>query len=128
MKKNPLLEKLRREMPEDIKREVDLSFEISDRINEILKQQNLTQRDLALKLGKSETEISKWMRGTHNFTIRTIARIETALGEPILGLSQQKKNVQAQFFFIPVQNACYFTPQPTGSTQKRNKIKHWNSL
>lgn len=35
-------------------------------------------------LGKKEPEISKWMRGTHNFTIGTIAAIEAALGEPIL--------------------------------------------
>ncbi len=35
-------------------------------------------------LDKNESEISKWMRGTHNFTIDTIAQIEKALGEPIL--------------------------------------------
>ena len=36
MKKNPLLEQLRRETTEEVKREVDLSFEIADRIFEIL--------------------------------------------------------------------------------------------
>ncbi len=35
-------------------------------------------------LGKNESEISKWMRGTHNFTIDTISSIEEALGMPIL--------------------------------------------
>lgn len=35
-------------------------------------------------LGKTEAEISKWMRGTHNFTIDTLISIENALGEPIL--------------------------------------------
>ena len=41
-------------------------------------------KDLAEMLGKKESEISKWMRGTHIFTIGTIAAIEAALGEPIL--------------------------------------------
>lgn len=35
-------------------------------------------------LGKKEPEISKWMRGTHNFTIDTISSIENALGVQIL--------------------------------------------
>ena len=35
-------------------------------------------------LGKSEAEISKWMRGTHNFTIDTIVVIEESLQAPIL--------------------------------------------
>ena len=35
-------------------------------------------------LGKSEAEISKWMRGTHNFTIDTVVSIEEALQAPVL--------------------------------------------
>lgn len=38
-------------------------------------------------LGKKESEISKWMRGTHNFTIDTITSIENALGTPILQIA-----------------------------------------
>ena len=36
------------------------------------------------RLGKNESEISKWMRGTHNFTIDTLVSIENVLGEPII--------------------------------------------
>lgn len=35
-------------------------------------------------VGEVYFEISKWMRGTHNFTIGTIAAIEAAFCEPIL--------------------------------------------
>lgn len=63
---------------------VDLSFRIVDRIHEILKEKGLKQKDLALRLGKNESEISKWMRGTHNFTIDTLVSIENVLGEPII--------------------------------------------
>ncbi len=61
-----------------------MSFAIVDRIHEILTTKGWKQKDLADKLGKSEAEISKWMRGTHNFTIDTIVAIEAALGESIL--------------------------------------------
>jgi transcriptional regulator with XRE-family HTH domain len=63
---------------------VSLSFRIVDRIHDILEEKGLKQKDLALKLGKSEAEISKWMRGTHNFTIDTLVSIEDALDAPII--------------------------------------------
>lgn len=68
----------------DTRNSVALSFRIVDRIHDILEEKGLRQKDLALKLGKSEAEISKWMRGTHNFTIDTLASIEDALGAPVV--------------------------------------------
>lgn len=37
-----------------------------------------------MRIGKSEAEISKWMRGTHNFTIDTLVSIEGELEAPIV--------------------------------------------
>ena len=71
-------------MNPEIRDTVALSFRIVDRIHDILVEKGLKQKDLALKLGKSEAEISKWMRGTHNFTIDTLVSIEDALGAPIV--------------------------------------------
>ena len=42
-------------------------------------------------LGKKESEISKWMRGTHNFTIDTISSIESVLGYPILQVAEMNR-------------------------------------
>src|SRR5438105_9440383 len=63
---------------------VSKAFDIVDQIACILERKKMTQKELAVAMGKSESEISKWMRGTHNFTIDTISKIETILGEPIL--------------------------------------------
>mgnify|MGYP005973776289 FL=1 len=84
MKRNSLFEKRREAISDGTRKSVSTSFEIVDRIHEILTMKGWKQKDLADKLGKSEAEISKWMRGTHNFTIDTIATIKTALGESIL--------------------------------------------
>ncbi|RPI16399.1 MAG: XRE family transcriptional regulator [Ignavibacteriae bacterium] len=70
--------------PEELSRFVEISMIIPAQINCYLKQKNLTLKDLADKLGKKESEISKWMYGNHNFSIKTIAKIEAALGEDIL--------------------------------------------
>ena len=74
-------------MSNDVKAEVDLSFAIVDRIDAILKEKGMTQKELADALGKKESEVSRWMRGTHNFTIRTLSRISNVLGSQIIGVS-----------------------------------------
>ena len=84
MKKSGILENRRRQVNTEIRESVDLSFQIVDRIHEILVEKGLKQKDLAMLLGKKEAEISKWMRGTHNFTIDTLVTIERALQAPIL--------------------------------------------
>lgn len=84
MKRSSILEARRKTVDPAIRQQVDLSFQIIDRIHQILQSKGLKQKDFAALMGKSEAEISKWMRGTHNFTIDTILAIERNLNEPIL--------------------------------------------
>ncbi len=63
---------------------VDHSFAIADQIRLVLRQQGLTQRDLATRLDKKESEVSRMLSGMHNFTLRTIARLEAALGAKLI--------------------------------------------
>ena len=88
MIQNPLLRECLAAIPEEQKAEFELSFGIAERIIEILKKNNLTQKDLARKLHKRESEISKWLTGRHNFTMQTIAKIETALGCKLINIAQ----------------------------------------
>lgn len=68
----------------EIKKEMDLSFAISDKLDSVLKEKNLTQKQFAKMVGKSEAEVCRWLSGRHNFTIRTLAKISVALGVDIL--------------------------------------------
>ena len=93
MRRSSILENRRRQVNPEIREAVDLSFQIVDRIHEILTEKGLRQKDLATLLGKKEAEISKWMRGTHNFTIDTLVTIERALQAPILKVIHQEEVV-----------------------------------
>ena len=84
MRRSSILENRRKQVNPEVRESVALSFQIVDRIHEILKEKGMKQKDLAVLLGKKEAEISKWMRGTHNFTIDTLVTIERALNAPIL--------------------------------------------
>jgi transcriptional regulator with XRE-family HTH domain len=81
------------QVSDDVNRFVDHSFEVVNKIHSILENQGKTQRDLSVLLGKSESEISKWMRGTHNFTLKSISKIESVLGEKILHVIKEDEMV-----------------------------------
>lgn len=86
MIQNSLFRECLTAIPEERKAEFDLSFAIASRIDEILKLNGMTQRELAQRLGKRESEVSKWLTGRHNFTTNTIARISLALGASIINV------------------------------------------
>ncbi len=59
--------------------------DLLDRIQALLEKHGMKQRDLAVALGKSESEVSKWLAGAeHNYTLKSIAKLEAVLGEEIL--------------------------------------------
>ena len=81
MEIDAFLDELRKEITPEIRKQVDMSFRIANNIYAVLERRGMDRKDLARK---NESEISKWLSGTHNFTLRTIASISEALGEDIL--------------------------------------------
>lgn len=78
----------------EIKRNVDYSICIADRIIDILERKRLTQREFAKRLNKNESEISSWLTGTHTFTTKTLAKIEIALDQRIFELDNKPKDIE----------------------------------
>jgi len=72
---------------------VKKSLDISDEVYDILKSKGWSQKDLAIKLGKTEAEISKWLSGLHNLTIKSITKMEEVLGEEIIMTKSVAKDV-----------------------------------
>lgn len=71
-------------MPEDSKIFVDKSLEIAEYIFRLMEEKGMRQKDLADKVNKSEAEVSKLLGGMHNYTLRSIAKLEAALGVTII--------------------------------------------
>lgn len=78
--------------PEDVERFVDKNLDISQQVFALLEEKGWKQTDLAKALGKSNAEVSKWLSGTHNLTLRSIAKMEAVLGADII--MTPKKAVQ----------------------------------
>lgn len=84
MSTNKILDEIRQTMTPEMRRQMEMSVKIANRIYEILEKKGLSQKDLAQLLGKTETEVSRWLSGTHNMTMATIAKISEALHTDII--------------------------------------------
>lgn len=78
------LEEMLGPIPAPVQAEVDLSFEISDRIDALMRQRGLSKKQFADALGRRPSEITKWLSGQHNFTIATLAMLSSFFGKPIV--------------------------------------------
>ena len=68
----------------DVRKQVDMSWAIADKIDALLKAKGMSQKKFAHLMGKTEPEVSRWLGGTHNFTLRTLAKISVVFGEDVI--------------------------------------------
>lgn len=87
---DPELEKAISSIAPAIRKEVGFSFDIAKRIGEILASKHWSQADLARATGKKTSLVSRWLSGTHNFTIQTIADIEAATGSTVISVKKAR--------------------------------------
>ena len=83
--------KKKKEYNEDLIREVlseiteeelgkaELKMALSVKIMNAIEARDMNKSEFAKSLNKSPSEISKWLSGTHNFTVETLYEIEQAL-------------------------------------------------
>lgn len=88
MKTNKIMDEIRRNISPEMKLQMEMSVAIANRIYEILEARGMSQKDLAKQLGKTETEVSRWLSGTHNLTLATICKISTALGADVVKVAE----------------------------------------
>lgn len=75
------------EVPENIQKETDLSFAIADRLDYLIKKKGLTKKQFAEAIGKRPSEITKWLSGQHNFTIRTLSILSAYFGQSLIQIA-----------------------------------------
>lgn len=71
-------------VPANIQQEVDLELALSNRISDLMTKRGLSKLEFAQALGKRPSEVTKWLSGQHNFTIRTISLLSAFFGESLI--------------------------------------------
>ena len=68
--------------------EARLSFQISNRIDSLMQEKGLSNKQFADAIGKRPSEITRWLSGEHNFTISTLAMLSSFFGKSIVSVNQ----------------------------------------
>lgn len=71
-------------IPAEIHKEVEMQFAISNRIYDLMNEKGLSKSEFARAIGRRPCEITKWLSGQHNFTVKTLALISTFFGVPLI--------------------------------------------
>lgn len=66
---------------------LQLSATIALKIRKLLRQQGMTQVDLAARLGVTPPQVSKLLSGKINFELKTLVGIQNAIGKPVIDVS-----------------------------------------
>jgi ribosome-binding protein aMBF1 (putative translation factor) len=87
-----LLDNLLAEITPEQQARTDRKMRIACIIDDAMKAKGLGKKQFADKVGRKPSEITKWLSGTHNFTIETLSDIERVLGVRIFNLSNRNKS------------------------------------
>ena len=81
-----LFDQIVAETPPELKKQLDMSFAIADKLDATLKERGMNQKEFARMIGHTQAEVSRWLSGTHNFTLATLAKLSVALGIDVLSV------------------------------------------
>lgn len=82
---NTIFRKILDQTPPEVTRQLEKSVDILDRIRDLMDERGWNQRQLAKAMGKRESEICRYLTPGHNFTQKTLAKLEIALDATITG-------------------------------------------
>ena len=120
--RSKVLQRILDKTPTDVEIFVDKYTDLVLRINQILREKGYSQKNLADKLDKRPSEIHKWLNGDHNFTLRSIAKLEAELGEILLEVPTRKPKIE---FSSYQSKMTYSFTVPIHEIPKKEIIEDW---
>jgi len=117
------VDRLLKSTPKDVEIFVDWYADLVVRINQLLRENNISKKELAEKMDKKPSEISKWLNGEHNFTLRSLAKLSAELGEPLLEVPKRKPH--ASFISGYSRSVHSFVVYKKLEPFKTSKIVEW---
>ncbi len=76
----------------EIDRFIEKNLDITEKVRQALESKGWKSQDLAKEMGKKPSEVSKWLSGTHNLTLKSIIKMEQALGIDLVVVNKTESN------------------------------------
>ena len=100
MKEQTVYDRIRNRTKPETRQYVQKNLAIVAEVSRLMKEKGWTQKDLAKKIGKTESEISKWLSGLHNLTLKSIAKLEVILDATLLEVPQPAQKLSPAIQYI----------------------------
>ena len=72
----------------EIQEEVRLTMGVSNRLSDLMHEKGISKIELAKALDKRPSEVTRWLSGQHNFTLRTIATLSAFFGTSLVDIAK----------------------------------------
>lgn len=63
---------------------IEKNLAITEKVRLAMEDKGWKSKDLAKAMGKTTPEVSKWLTGMHNLTLKSIIKLESALGVDLI--------------------------------------------
>ncbi|HVD97829.1 MAG TPA: helix-turn-helix transcriptional regulator [Cytophagaceae bacterium] len=120
-----LINNLLGKIPEQQYDLVKFKMKVALQMEKILTRKNMTKKEFAIQIGKNPSEITKWLSGTHNFTIETLWEISNVLKVSIselIGEEQNNKPKVIYSFTLESQSPISINSNPSFMSLKAEKL------
>jgi transcriptional regulator with XRE-family HTH domain len=77
--------------------QTDYKLRLAAKIYKAMKTRGMTQTQFAESMNKPISLISRWMSGTHNFTVDTLVDVQRVLGISLLDVDTAKSKAEVNF-------------------------------
>ena len=114
---SPLIRRMLREITPTEKMQTKNKLILAARLEDLIIAKGWNKKEFAVRANKNPSEVTKWLSGTHNFTIDTLAEIAVVLGVSVSELFAPQK--------VQIINRVHYVINhvpPTGSNQQAGYI------
>ena len=85
---------------------VETRMMIASKISRALKEKGWKKKDLMNAMGKKNaSEITRWLSGTHNFTLDLLSDLSSVLGIELLNVAEHRQEPVTHVYHITVKSA-----------------------
>lgn len=84
IEKKNVVKRIRQRMKPENHQFVSKNLAITEQVYSLLKERGWSQKEFANRLGKHESEVSRWLSGLHNLTLESIVKMEVVLETEII--------------------------------------------
>lgn len=123
MKQQTVYDRMHNRIKPETRRYVRKNLAVIAEISRLMKEKGWNQKDLAKKMGKTESEVSKWLSGLHNLTMKSIAKLETVLDADLLEVPQVATQHISTVHYAVLKIEKPFHSRPLGVSENEEQTR-----